>query len=254
MSPTEDIADLVRATALAYGIDVGDPIDGPPRCFAGCGAEVKRIAATCSECDQKRVLAEHEAEVLRAWGTVPSTLNWADLRSQRMPSWVRDSAAVDRTREAAKAPDKFWWVTFVGEPGAGKTTLACALLRERMRPGARANAPPDQRAFTRRARFATAHDIVQERSITPLGEHVVSLDLAQQASILVLDEVGRGKDTHAVIFGLLHARHRERRPTIVTTPYASAADFSQASGDGGLARRVFDDAEVIVVRKMGAGS
>lgn len=241
-----ELADEFRAMALAAGV-TADDLDGPPRCFAGCGAEVSREGKSCPACETKRLEADRAEQVRRAWGTVPQTLRWASLADPKLAAWCRDAAAVARVQQIAGELDVHRTVTLTGEAGAGKTTLACALLREWIRRGARKGASPADMAIARKARFAVATDLVHDRAVSRLGEHVPSIDLARQASVLVLDEVGRGKDAHGVIFGLLHERHREGRPTIITTPALTLGELAAATQDGGLARRVFSDATVVHV-------
>lgn len=240
---------FARAGALAAGVDPDD-LDGPPRCFSGCGAVVARLAATCSACGERIRAGEHDEAVKRAWGTTPSSLHWVHLWHPQIGTWARDSGALARTRDLAKDLGALRFVTFIGEPGSGKTTLACALLREWVRLGAKVSAPAAARHVARRVRFAAAQDLLQDRSDTRLGEHVVSIDQAASATVLVLDEVGRGKDPHGVIFSLLHERHREQKATLITTPHSDATALAAATGDGGLARRVFDDGQRVDVRKV----
>lgn len=246
----DGLEDFFRGRAIAAGIST-DILDGPHRCFAGCGAIVQKGSDTCSACTKARIEAEHNDALRRAWSTVPELLRWASLSVPKMSAWVKDSAALNRAREISA--DQIWrpLILLTGEPGAGKTTLACALMREWMLPGARRAASHRARDRAHKARFAAAHRLVRDRAESRLGDHVVDIDLARAASLLVLDEVGRGVDTHAVIFDLLHERHDSGRPTIMTTPFKSSEDLAAAT-DGGLARRVFDDSLVIHVRKVAA--
>ncbi len=245
----DDLGAIVREAALAAGVRP-DELDAPLRCEAGCGVEVRPGARLCAACGTKRAAAEHTEAVKKAWHTVPMSLRWAGLDSPKLAQWVRDEAAIARVRQLAADLAGNPIVTLCGPAGAGKTTLACALLRQWVRLGASPSAPPAMRLMARRARFAAVQDLLHDRAETRLGEHVVSIDLARQASVLVLDEVGRGKDPQGVIFGLLHARHRERRPTIMTTPFASASELAADARDGGLARRVFDDGQRVDVKKL----
>lgn len=231
-------ADEVRAYAISAGCNPDD-LKGPLRCLGGCGEEVPRLGGSCERCVKKRISDEHAKASKSAWETVPLSLRWAALGSDVLPFWVRDNEAVDHAKKIATDITNNTFVTLVGPAGSGKTTLACALLRSWAK------------LYKRMAssiRFAAAHDLVYDQACSRLGEHVVSIDMARHASVLVLDEVGRGKDTHGVIFGILHERHRSLRPTIITTPHETPEAFAAATGDGGLTRRVFGDASLIRVR------
>lgn len=242
-------AAVFRAMALAAGV-TAEELDAAPVCSGGCGAQVARRGDYCAVCTPKRLARDHADALVQAWSTVPYTLRWASFLDAKITSWVRDTAAVDKARELADDAEAHPFVTLLGDPGAGKTTLACAMLREWVRLGARPSSTAARRGRARRARYVSALDILRDRSESQLGQHVPSLDLAHHASVLVLDEVGRGSDPHSVIFGLVHERHRDGRPTIMTTPYLTASAFALATRDGGLARRVFDDSECIEVRKV----
>jgi hypothetical protein len=242
----EGPGDEFRRLAIEAGVSE-DVLDAPSTCFGGCGRLVDTVAATCLACTGRRIQDEHNEALRRAWSTVPATLRWASLGVPKIREWVRDAFAVQKAREAASLPNWRPIMVLTGKPGAGKTTLACALMREWMLPATRKGATPTQRARARRARFAVAQDLVKARSETPLGEHCVVLDLTYSASMLVLDEIGHERDPLGTLFGLVHARHREGRPTIYTTPHLTSQEFSVAMNDGGLARRVFDDALVIQV-------
>lgn len=245
----DDLAVVVREGALAAGL-TPEELDGPRRCFAGCGAVVTRVADTCAPCAARRVAEEHEAACMRAWHTAPPVLWWVALEHPQIRGWVRDVAARESALALVDELHSHPLVTFTGEAGAGKTTLACALLREWVSLGFGASSPR-ARSMARRVRFDTAQDLIRERTETRLGEHVIGIDLAREASVLALDEVGRGMDPHGVIFSLVSERHRAGRPTIITTPHLTAKDFAEKTRDGGLTRRVFDDAKVIEVRRIG---
>lgn len=234
---------------------IGDFSEGPLPpvfCLGGCGLEVTRGSWTCPECLARVAKEEHSAALNKAWNTIPEGLRWSvSLTGPKVLAAVTDHDALARAREIAADLPAHPLVTLVGPQGAGKTTIACALMRAWMNRGRAMTDQPKERVRSRGTRFVRVEDILREHSSTRLGGHVESLDIARNASVLVLDEVGRGKDTFAVIADLLGERHGNRRPTILTTPHLTAETFAEFTGDGGFARRVFDDATVLRVRKGG---
>src|SRR5439155_8790871 len=94
-------------------------------------------------------------------------------------------------------------VTLRGGMRAGKTTLACCMLREHIRRGAKTSASPRDVWHARRARFVTTCDLLRERDETRLGDdHMPLLEACERASVLVLDELGGAPDPRGVIYGL----------------------------------------------------
>jgi len=255
----------IRGAARLYGFEVLDPTTAPLVCYA-CGVTPMKRSGACAECEKKRADADLLAAIERAWHTVEEW-NWGtDLRKAEIFDVVSDRDAVAAVRRISVLPAIPRTVTFYGPTGAGKTTLACALLREWIRRSYAKDATPEDIRNARRARFAAAHKIVGERAETELGKRVTSLEQCLKASYLVIDEVGRGKDTHGLIFEIVSERHANKRPTIIATPALGTEAEVKRMGalgaaraelgrliDGGMARRVFDDAEHVVhVRKAGA--
>jgi hypothetical protein len=97
--------------------------------------------------------------------------------------------------------------------------------------------------------YVTAFRLAKARASHPLGEGEAPLVAkALAASLLVVDELGGEDDRHGTaVREVLHERHAENLPTWVTTgvgPREIAARY-----DGGIARRLFEGAEVF---RMGA--
>jgi hypothetical protein len=229
-------------------------LDGKSRCFGGCGLEVSRGGGECEPCLRRRLQREHFGAIQFALETIPPTLRWAAFRPHQgrangrlLTEWVRDPSAIQQAQEWAAVPRQSGMLTLVGKSGAGKSTLAAAVMRELMRPGVLFETPYASRLHARNARFEHAFHIVGERARTSLDVPLVCLEVARNASILVLDEVGRGLDTFKLIFGMVAERHAMSRTTVMTTPFATSEEMFAATGDGALARRVFGDATVIQV-------
>jgi hypothetical protein len=218
-----------------------------PMCIACDKVRVRRFGSECASCGEATAARERRDSILRAWKTVPETLQWVAFENPRLAQWVTDGDAIAKALKSLDAP----LVTLVGGMRAGKTTLAIAMLREHVRRGTRKGASPRDVGHARRARFVTTMDLVRERDETRLGEdHMPLRDVCERASVLVLDELGELRDPHAVIYGLLHMRHAQGRPTIVTT-WLSREQCAETYG--GVAGRLFDDGVVIRVRKEVVG-
>lgn len=214
-----------------------------PMCIRCDVVGVRRTGLECSTCVASRTRREREEGLRRAWATVPTSLAWATFGSPQLAAWVPDADAIEAAKAAIGAP----LVTLVGDMRAGKTTLAACMLREHVRRGAKATATSADVWHARRARFVRGYDLLRERDNTRLGEdHMPILDVCERASVLVLDELGQGKDPHGVLYALLHDRHARARQTIVTTWMTRE---QCAERYGGIAGRLFDDGVVIRVRK-----
>lgn len=254
--PNEDLYAWVAAAALAAGVtqEELDEARQPPKCFVCKKPQVARLGCLCPKCEAEEKDRARAVDIGKAWATVPESMRWVDLVdkvvAKKMETWVKDHDALKAAGALVHDLPAHRIVTLTGDPGAGKTTLACALLRSWIRLGARKSAKWAEYDRSRTARFDTVMDLLADRSATRLGEDVPSIDRAEKAGVLVLDEVGRGRDPHQIIFGLVHKRLRDCMPTIFTTPHRTVEELAHACGDGGLARRVFDGATVIHVRKI----
>lgn len=217
-----------------------------PKC-AACGtATVTRWVVYCPPCREVAALRDRRDAIARAWRTVPEALRWAAFDSPTLPHWAPDDEAIAAARAHLDAP----LVTLVGLMRAGKTTIAACMLREHLRRGAAKAAMARDVYRARTARFVTTMDLLRERDTTRLGQdHMPLRDVCERASVLVIDELGRARDPHGVLYGLLHDRHARGRQTIVTT-WLSREQCAETYG--GIAGRLFDDGIVINVRKAAA--
>jgi DNA replication protein DnaC len=106
---------------------------------------------------------------------------------------------------------------FYGAPGAGKTHLAVAVLRQLILD------------YGVRARFVDFTALVHEIQSTFDPSSALSkrrvLDPVQRAEVLVLDELGAQKPSAFVsdiLYLIINERYARRRPTLFTTNYAPA--------------------------------
>lgn len=203
---------------------------GPLRCW-GCPAPVERpgYCTACTKIRHEEEQAERRAQTLR---TVPRRYQWATgLDVPALTARVTPASAIATARAATAAQS----VVLVGPTGAGKTSLAVALLMGRI---------------TQRhgGFFVDSRELVRARTEHRLrdGGEAELVEHARGADLLLLDELGaeRGVGLAEDVVGeLVHERHAHERPTIFCTPFLSSA-IKAKYGDG-IARRIYERATVI---------
>ncbi len=240
---------LKAATEFVELLDAGP--DAARRVFRceRCNRDIGKNTWICDAC-----LVVHRAELrdralAHARATIPEKFRTASFHSLELQQWVKASkAAIRGAYNALKLPIPI--VTIVGAPGSGKTTLACAMLREVIDQAGKLECDEATLARGRRARFYEAYDLSVARKQTRLGGgEPIDLADAKTASVLVVDEIGRDDRSTSDVAKILHDREAERLFTIVTT-WMSQADIA-AAYDGGIARRLFESATLI---ELGAAS
>lgn len=216
----------------------------------------------------------------------------AAARSRARASIARqqgDNAEVEALRDHLRAvvPRRFWWAQFgaadlgnrvdleagklacvrelalagqnlllIGPSGTGKTSLACAILREVVQEAASVAARggaltrEHSRVLSRghRVLYAPAWRLASASAEHGLGTQPPIVDDARRASLLVLDELGselgRASMHRAVVPELLHERHAEMRQTIICT-FLSKDECVAAYG-AGVARRLAEAEPIIL--------
>jgi hypothetical protein len=203
----------------------------------------------CRDCGEIIRVREHWMTMKYALDSIPERYRDARWGSQALYD------RVPAFRTLAPTPQENFVsriVMIVGPTGAGKTTLACAILRWIIES---AGPDSDARLIARaeRARF------IDSRDVPPTRDEPGHYKRACGASVLLLDDVGQ-EAGHGEGFAdmaraqkvsdLLNDRDKRERETIVTT-YGTEASWTRLYG-AGVARRFWDAPDVKVIRLEGA--
>lgn len=211
-----------------------------------CGCDVGRNVWAHDECAEAQRQEGIRRELAEALASIPADYAWAKIGAPEMAQRVKPA-------EKARAALAAWlrgetMITLTGPSGAGKTSLACALLRATIDSGARG---------VETARFVRSWELAKARSEHALGRGEAPLvTLALRAHTLVIDELGEElRSSSKLVRGdtairdVLHQRQAEGRRTIVTT-YLSIDEIAEAYG-AGIARRLHERGIVI---ELGGGA
>lgn len=165
---------------------------------------------------------------------VPRTYRDNRLASPELAKRVKPVTAIDLAAAAVDAP----WVTIIGPPGSGKTSLGVAMLYAAFDDGEWA------------ARFIHAYRLGVARIQSKAGEgECPEVVVAMRNPLVLIDDLGSERDTaNNAIPDVIQERHAESLPTWVTTGL-SPEECAKRYG-GGTTRRLFEMATVI---KLGGG-
>lgn len=162
-------------------------------------------------------------------GKLPPGFAWAAFGATELTARVRSRRAIAEAQSALDEPR----VVLTGTAGAGKTSVAAAMLRARfvLRGGAFA--------------FEPAWHLAIARSRHPLGQGEPDVvTKAIDAEILVIDDLGNEKvNPSSAVDDIVFERHWAARATWVTTS-KSLKEIGERYGDG-IARRLFEGAIII---------
>jgi DNA replication protein DnaC len=236
----ESLEDLLRAgqaRALAAQCEAEEHASACTECpCTRCGrrpcVRCGRPSATrsCPDCATAVARAELLAPAL---ASIPRRFAWASFENPDLVA--RCGADVVRTAFHARSAHR---VALLGPSGAGKTSLAVAMLRSVI------EAATPERAHLASSRWVTAHDLARARAKYPLGQGEAPLIAdALDARVLVIDELGSEVDPSGVVSELLFKRHDNDAPTWITS-WLSPLEIGTKYG-GGIARRMLEEGVVL---------
>ena len=164
----------------------------------------------------------------RAFDTVPAAFHDVELSGE----WLAKLVGSEAMHQAQTSIDARR-ATFLGPPGAGKTSLAVAMFRRAIEVG------KDAAWF----RYVSSHALAKARATSQLGDEAPLVEACLRSPLLLVDELGGEDSRHAsAVAEVIYERHAENRRTWVTTgatPKAIADRYG-----GGIARRVFEGATI----------
>jgi DNA replication protein DnaC len=246
--PVSWLADIVpaimarQAEAEQHATECTDrPCERCEKFVCKCGAAVDG-ARECAPCAERSRLREQMRTTL---ASIPEDFRWAlganamklrDLSPRTGRPFVSlTEAQITRCLEAPPGQN----LHFRGRVGAGKTTLAIAML------WAWVSREPHRR---RGAFYVEASVLARARAGHSLGDGEAPLVAkALRAPLVLLDDLGHeANDRDNCISDVVYGRARDNRPTWITTGIVADKDvmgFTEALTeryDGGFARRVVE--------------
>lgn len=232
------------------------PAIGAYACRDGCGATLER-PGVCDPCAHGFAVAEHDGQLRAALTSIPAQYAWAypsaPELATRIAALTKLSAEKIAERIESLADNRF--VLIHGPSGAGKTSLACAVLRHVIDRG-RFGASDKNFRVARRARFFAARQIatVHRRDEYNVdAPEIAPRALVSRSAFAVIDDVGqesggsfRSDDRSKMVADILADRYDSGAQTIITT-FATDKQWAAMYGDG-IARRCWDKELVKVVK------
>lgn len=204
------------------------------------GNVVSRSAPPLPEVDVASIRTRHQDIWRRA---VPHRYLWS-RRGELLGERVSLGAdAIGAMLDAAGTES----VLLVGPSGSGKTSLAAAIVRQVIENSARDAIDAWEtmtvaRRLAHRILFTPAYHLARASAYSKLGSRPELVTAAVEANLLVLDDLGTDLDVFAqhqsTVREVIHERHAEERPTIVTTYLIQAA--LEKSYGAGICRRLQD--------------
>lgn len=171
----------------------------------------------------------------RLWGAAGVPPHYQGFTLESFPESAGTAPAVACVREWLSTTDR--WLYLWGAYGTGKTGLAVAAMRERLRSAS------DSGGADARALFITVPDMLSRlrhsynrsggAGVVGVASERDLLDDLNEAPLLVLDDLGAERATDWAVerlFGVLNRRHDWHRPTVLTSNL-SPKQLAQHAGE-----------------------
>lgn len=204
-----------------------------------CGTSIEHFGV-CDSCADKFEATRIDDIRREAIATIPQSFRWATFGNEDIHRRVSGNCIAAGHRllpvlRHAGVP----FVVLYGPAGSGKTTLACAIMRQLL------DDPPLLRTSVGlRSRFQCALALSIARCDSHLGSTPHEVDASLRASLLVLDDLGQeDASKRCALREVIHGRFNAGKPTIVTT-WMNPATLPEVYGEG-TSRRLTERAAVI---------
>ncbi|WP_437948685.1 hypothetical protein WME98_50080 [Sorangium sp. So ce296] len=237
----ESVGEVLRKLLADKGIDL-DTADARPRCVAGCGTVVESDGQWCAPCARADRALLRAERVKAAYASLPAW-PWCRFDDPKFEAILRRAPDV---LSAARA-----WIpshgglVLIGRTGIGKTAAMVAMAH-RILDFARDNELPDDKTdLPRRLRLIRTSDIIRATRNHPFGagSDAPLLRTAYEASVLMLDDLGREPPDDKTIFDMLDHRYWAGLPTVVSTNLTRAEMHARYGEAGG--RRICELGRVV---------
>lgn len=210
-----------------------DEAAGPHPCTGGCGTMMRYSTDTCRACARKQSEEQSRLGRIRwlqqsAQDAVPASFAWAELSSELLPKRIGGASTLKKVQAAHSAlrDGTATSATFVGQAGSGKTSAACAILRDWILSG-------------KSGRFVDSFELSRAYRNASLGSEPPLITACCETKLLVVDDIGiEPPSGREAIIEVVHRRHSAGSPTIFTTGFNQAA--LQGFYGAGIARRLFE--------------
>ena len=202
--------------------------------IAECAA-IATVPEGAWEAEQQRMRLGEARDNLEA--TIPRLLAWARFSAQGDMTLTPDGVRVASPAMVARslASVRCAHVVWMGDPGAGKSSLAVASLRRWVS------------GSHRPAMFVAAHHLATARIQHAAGRGEAPLVArAIAAPLLLIDDLGQGNTTATdAVSDVIRDRVDQDKPLWITT--GLTAQELMARYDGGALRRIFERAMIVRV-------